>query len=103
VKRSGRDEPMWVVIHMCTEATLGIALYSYPYLKLAKMICLSYYVLCFLFKKIKHKRAEQVLPGKEGVEGEWAGGGGAQTMYIHVSKYKNNKVEGKKINHAIWS
>jgi hypothetical protein len=34
------------------EATLGISLYSYLYLKLAKMLCLSYYLLCFLFNKI---------------------------------------------------
>jgi hypothetical protein len=32
VKRSGRDEPMWVEIHTCMEATLGISLYSYLYL-----------------------------------------------------------------------
>jgi hypothetical protein len=32
VKRSGRDEPIQVVIHMCMEAMLGISLYSYPYL-----------------------------------------------------------------------
>jgi hypothetical protein len=32
VKRSGRDESIWVVIHMCMEAMLGICLYSYPYL-----------------------------------------------------------------------
>jgi hypothetical protein len=25
-KRSGRDEPMWVAIHMCMEATLGFCL-----------------------------------------------------------------------------
>jgi hypothetical protein len=25
VKRSGRDEPMWVAIHMCMEAMLGIS------------------------------------------------------------------------------
>jgi hypothetical protein len=41
VKRSGRNEPMWVEIHMCMEAMLGIPLYSYPYLKLAKL-CLYY-------------------------------------------------------------
>jgi hypothetical protein len=34
------------------EATLGISRYSYLYLKLAKMLCLSYYLLCFLFNKI---------------------------------------------------
>jgi hypothetical protein len=28
VKRSGRDEPIWVVIHKCMEAMLGISLYS---------------------------------------------------------------------------
>jgi hypothetical protein len=41
VKRSGRDEPMWFVIHICMEAMLGISLYSYLYLKLAKMLCVS--------------------------------------------------------------
>jgi hypothetical protein len=39
VKKSGRDEPMWVVIHMCMEATLGISFYRYLYPKLAKMLC----------------------------------------------------------------
>jgi hypothetical protein len=43
------------------EAMLGISLYNYPYLKLAKTLCLSYYCLCLLF----NKRAEQVLPGRE--------------------------------------
>jgi hypothetical protein len=38
VKRSGRDEPMWVLIHKCMEAMLGISLYSYFYPKLAKII-----------------------------------------------------------------
>jgi hypothetical protein len=35
------------------EAKLVISLYSYLYLKLAKTLCLSYYLLCFLFKKIE--------------------------------------------------
>jgi hypothetical protein len=52
VERSGKDEPIWVVIHMCMEAMLGISLYSYLYLKVAKMLCFSYYLLCFLFNKI---------------------------------------------------
>jgi hypothetical protein len=66
VKRFGRDEPMWVVIHMCMEAMLGVSLYSYLYLKLAKTLCLSYYLLCFLFSstKLENKRVEQVLPRK---------------------------------------
>jgi hypothetical protein len=33
-----RDEPMWVVIHMCMEVMLGISLYSYFYLKGAKTL-----------------------------------------------------------------
>jgi hypothetical protein len=52
VKNSGRNEPVWVVIHMCMEARLGISLYRYLCLKLAKMVCLSYYHLYFLFNKI---------------------------------------------------
>jgi hypothetical protein len=52
VKRSGRDEPVWVVIHMCMEATLAISLYSYLYLKLAKTLCLSIISYVFLFNKI---------------------------------------------------
>jgi hypothetical protein len=32
LKRSGRDETIRVVIHMCMEAMLGISLYGYPYL-----------------------------------------------------------------------
>jgi hypothetical protein len=51
-KRSSRDEPIQVVKHMCMEAMLGISLHSYLYIKLAKMLCLSYYLLCFLFNKI---------------------------------------------------
>jgi hypothetical protein len=29
VKRSGRDESTWIVIHLCIEAMLGISLYTY--------------------------------------------------------------------------
>jgi hypothetical protein len=49
VKRSGRDKPMWVAIHKCMEAVLGISL------KLAKTLCLSYYLLCFLFSIIREQ------------------------------------------------
>jgi hypothetical protein len=51
-EESDRDEPMWVAIHMCMEATPGISLYRYLYLKLAKTLYLSYYLLCLLFNKI---------------------------------------------------
>jgi hypothetical protein len=48
VKRSGIDEAIWVVTHICIVITQGISLYSYLYLKQAK----TYYLLCFLFNKI---------------------------------------------------
>jgi hypothetical protein len=51
VKKSGRHKPMWVAIHMCMEAMLGISLYTYLYLTLEKH-CLSYHLLYFLFNKI---------------------------------------------------
>jgi hypothetical protein len=49
-------KPVGVVIHMYMEAMIGISLYSYLNLKLAKMLCLSYYLLCFLFNKIEEGR-----------------------------------------------
>jgi hypothetical protein len=49
------------------EAMLGHCLYSCPYLKLAKTLCLSYYCLCLHFNKI----------GEEGRTGSaWKQGGG---------------------------
>jgi hypothetical protein len=54
-KRSGRNKPMRVAIHEYMEAMLGIFLYRYLYLKLGKTICLSYYLLCFLFNNIREQ------------------------------------------------
>jgi hypothetical protein len=34
------------------ETTQRISLHSYPYLRLAKTPCFSYYLLCFFFNKI---------------------------------------------------
>jgi hypothetical protein len=95
VKRSGRDEPMWAVIYMCMEAMLGISLYSYAFLKLAKMLCLSYCCLCFLFNKIREQEGrtgsvQKWGGGLQGLGEGWMGRGG-QTMYTHVSKCKNDK------------
>jgi hypothetical protein len=72
------------------EATLGISLYSYIYLKLAKTLCLSYFLLCFLVNQI----GEQ--DGGTGCAQKWGGGGMSQTMYTHVSKCKNDKIQGEK-------
>jgi hypothetical protein len=86
VKRSGRDEPIWIVVHMCMEVMLGISLYSYLYLKLAKMLCLSYYLLCFLFNKIGEEgRKGSAWKQEGGGERKRVGDGGEVTpkyMYI---------------------
>jgi hypothetical protein len=71
------------------EAMLGISLYSYPYLKLAKTLCLSYYCLCLLFNKI----GEKDRTGSAWKQEWWGGEGGSgqgremtQTMYAHMNK-----------------
>jgi hypothetical protein len=73
-KRSGRDEPMWVAMHKYMKAMLGISLYSYLYPKLAKTLRLSYYLLCFLFNKVREQER-----GTGSVPGE---GGGPNNVYI---------------------
>jgi hypothetical protein len=58
------------------EAMLGISLYSYPYLKVAKTLSfLSSLMFSFFSTKLENKREEQVLPGR--------GWEVAQTMYTH--------------------
>jgi hypothetical protein len=55
------------------DAMLGIFLCSYLYLKLAKMLCLSHYLLCFIFNKI----GEQVgRTGSACKQGGWEGSQG---------------------------
>jgi hypothetical protein len=92
VKRSGRDEPIQDAVHMCTEAMLGICLYSCLYLKLAKTLCLSYYLLCFLLNKIGEEgRTGSAWKQGSGGKREWVGAGRemAQTMYAHMNKLIN--------------
>jgi hypothetical protein len=95
VKRSGRDEPMGVIIHMCMEVTLEVSLHFY--LKLAKTL---FFIIFYVFssRKSKNKRVEQVLP-----RSKWCGDGGegGQVMYMHVKKYKNDKIKLKNSNHNI--
>jgi hypothetical protein len=79
---------------MCIEAMLGISLYSSLYLKLAKTLCLSFY-LCFLFNKI----GEQECGIDSALKCEWGravrevGRVVDQTMYTHASKCKNDKIK----------
>jgi hypothetical protein len=56
------------------EAMLGIPLYSYPYLKLAKTQCLSYYLLCFLFNKIREQEGRICSARKRGSRRWWEEG-----------------------------
>jgi ABC-type polysaccharide/polyol phosphate export permease len=67
VKKTGRDKPIGV-IHMCMEATQGISLYSYLYLKLTKrpyFLIIFYIVLglfvFFFFTKSENRSTEQFL------------------------------------------
>jgi hypothetical protein len=78
VKRSGRNEPMWVAIHKCKEATLGISLCRHLCLKLAKTLCLSYYLLCFLFYKIREEESGTDSAWKQG-----RGEGGTNNVYTY--------------------
>jgi hypothetical protein len=52
----------------------------------SKILCLSYYLLCFLFNKIREQEVRTGSAWKE----RWEL---AQTMYTHVSKYKNDKIK----------
>jgi hypothetical protein len=85
VKRCGRDGPIWVAIHICRKTTQRISLCSYLHLKLAKMPCFSYYLLCLFFSKIGEQE------GRRGSAWRWGRGEVAQIMYIHVSKCKYEK------------
>jgi hypothetical protein len=60
---------------MCIEAMLGISLYSYLYFKLAKILCLSYYLFCFLFNIIgeEGRTGSAWKPGMSGGAGEKGG------------------------------
>jgi hypothetical protein len=64
----------------------------YLYLKLAKTICLSYYLLCFLSNKIREHEGRTGSAQKQGWGiGGWEEGEVAQLIYTHVSKCKIDK------------
>jgi hypothetical protein len=75
VKRSGRDEPVWVAIHKCMEATLRISLHRYLYLKLAKTLCLSYYPMFSLQQNPRARRWNSFSPKAVEEEAERRGSG----------------------------
>jgi hypothetical protein len=86
VKRSGRDEPTWVVIHI-QYTTQRISLYSCHYLKLAKK-CPAFLIIFYIFfsYKIGEQEGEHLCP--EVVVEEVA-----KIMYTNVSKCKNDKIK----------
>jgi hypothetical protein len=79
LKRSARDELMWVAIHKYMEATLGISLYSYIYLKLEKQ---------YVFLSIAYVFSSTNSENKGRKWGRRNAEGGGTTMYTHVSKCK---------------
>jgi hypothetical protein len=90
VMRSGRGEPVWVVIHICIVTTLGIFLY-YLYLKLEKNAIFFLLSLMFFLQQSRRTRRQNRSCLQVGVGGEVA-----QIMYTHVSKCKNDKIKLKK-------
>jgi hypothetical protein len=76
------------------EAMLGISLYSYLYLKLAKRYVFLIISYVFSLTKSENKR---VLSGKGG----W-GEEVAQTVYSHVSKRKKDKLKERKKEKRNW-
>jgi hypothetical protein len=69
VKRSGKDESIWVAIHLCMAAMLGISLYHYPYINYQKHYV--FLIITYVYSSTQlEKRAEQVLPGSEGSGGK---------------------------------
>jgi hypothetical protein len=92
VKRSGRDESIQVVIHLCMDAMLGISLYSYS--DLNKQNLYVFLIIAYVFSSTKlEKRAEQVLPGSKG---RWDGGEGGRNDPNNVCAYDYMNKEKKK-------
>jgi hypothetical protein len=90
VNRSGRDKPICIIIHMCMEAMLRISLYSYLYLNLVKILCLSYYLLFVLFNKIGEEKGRTGSSWKrDGVlEGEGWSRAGERNDPNNVYRYE---------------
>jgi hypothetical protein len=59
MKRTGRVEPIGIVIYICIETTQGHSLCSYPFVKLANTPCFS--VLGFFFYKIEEQESRVLM------------------------------------------
>jgi hypothetical protein len=62
------------------------------------MLCLSCYLLCFLFNKIGEQE------GRTGCAQKWGGKREevAQIMYTHISQCKNDKIKREKKSFFSW-
>jgi hypothetical protein len=85
---------MWIAMHKCMEAMLGISLYNCLYLKLAK----TEGFVCFLFNKTREREDRTGLSWKRVGVGGWGG----DTMYTYVSKCKNCKIKGGQKKVAVF-
>jgi hypothetical protein len=80
------DEPIWLQYTYAWKQHKKSIIYLY--LKLAKMLFFSYYLLCFLFNKSREQEGGTGSARNRGVAVEVA-----QIMYTHASKYKNDKIK----------
>jgi hypothetical protein len=74
------------------EAMIGISLYNYLYLKLAKMLYHSYYLI-FSIQQNQRTRGWSRFCLEAGSGVKRGGREVAQTVYTHVSKCKNDKIK----------
>jgi hypothetical protein len=77
------------------EAMLGISLYNYLCLKLAKM--LVFLIVSYVFSPTK---SEQVPPGKRWERCE-EGEGSPYNVYTHINKCKNDKIKKERKNGGV--
>jgi hypothetical protein len=72
------------------EAMLGICLYSYLYLKLAKK-CYFFLIISYVFSSTKmEKKADRFCLQARRMKGQGTGGEVDQTMYARMNKCINN-------------
>jgi hypothetical protein len=86
-RRLGSSEEVWkrcnTQVHGSNARNLSVQLSSS---QTSKMLCLSYYLLCFSSTKLRTRRQNRFCP-------EEMGEGDGKTMYTHVSKCKNYKIK----------
>jgi hypothetical protein len=93
VKRSGRDEPIEVVIYMCMEGRLGISPYCYPFLKLAETLSFLLLIMSSLQQNWRRGQNRFYLEARgwrerEGVGEEGEGGSGGRDDPNNVYTYE---------------